>query len=248
MHLVTIAGPPSVGKTAVILKTARALIAAGQREGRQPRVGVVKFDSLSTMDDALYQAAGLPVAVGLAGNVCPDHFFVSNIEDCLDWGQRSHFDWLIVESAGLCNRCSPHLQGVLAICVVDALSGIHTPRKIGPMLRLADVVVITKGDIVSQAEREVFAFNVRQANTRAAVLLFNGMSGQGAHELIYFLQHAQDIASLEGQRLRFSMPSAVCPYCIGETCIGHDHQRGNVRKMEMPPAVGGLMTSPDLSN
>jgi hypothetical protein len=27
------------------------------------------------------------------------------------------------------------------------------------------------------------------------------------------------------------MPSAVCPYCIGETVIGCDHQRGNVRKM-----------------
>lgn len=70
---------------------------------------------------------------------------------------------LIAESVGLCNRCSPHIEGALAVCVVDTLSGVQTPRKIGPMLKLADVVVITKGDIVSQAEREVFAFNVRLA-------------------------------------------------------------------------------------
>ncbi len=51
-------------------------------------------------------------------------------------GRQVGADLLIAESAGLCNRCSPHIQGVLAICVVDNLSGIHTPRKIGPMLKL----------------------------------------------------------------------------------------------------------------
>ena len=66
-------------------------------------------------------------------------------------------DLLITESAGLCNRCSPYLKDIKAVCVIDNLSGINTPKKIGPMLKLADVVVITKGDIVSQAEREVFA-------------------------------------------------------------------------------------------
>lgn len=28
------------------------------------------------------------------------------------------------------------------------------------------------------------------------------------------------------------MPSAVCPYCVGETAIGETHQRGNVKKMQ----------------
>ena len=117
------------------------------------------------------------------------------------------------------------------MCVVDLLSGIHTPRKIGPMLKLADIVVITKGDIVSQAEREVFAFNVRLANPRATVIFFNGITGQGAAELGFHLARAPAISTLEGRRLRFPMPSAVCPYCVGETVIGRDHQRGNVRKM-----------------
>jgi len=34
-----------------------------------------------------------------------------------------------------------------AVCVIDNLAGINTPRKLGPMLRLADVVAVTKGDI-----------------------------------------------------------------------------------------------------
>ena len=225
MRVITVAGPPSVGKTSVILKTAELL------NRPDMRVGIVKFDSLSTHDDKLYQRAGLPVTVGLAGNVCPDHFFVSNIDDCLGWGREQALDMLIAESAGLCNRCSPHVQGTLAVCVVDALSGVHTPKKIGPMLKLSDIVVITKGDIVSQAEREVFAFNVRLANPRATILFFNGITGQGAGELAHRLQDAPRVKRLEGRRLRFPMPSAVCPYCIGETAIGQDYQRGNVRKM-----------------
>ncbi|MFG1391622.1 GTP-binding protein [Xanthobacter agilis] len=225
MRVITVAGPPSVGKTAVVVKTAAHLAAAGLR------VGVVKFDSLSTQDKATYARAGLDVSVGLAGNVCPDHFFVSNIDDCLTWARARGHDTLVAESAGLCNRCAPHIKGALAICVVDTLSGIHTPRKIGPMLKLADVVVITKGDIVSQAEREVFAFNVRKANRRAVVVAFNGITGQGAGELAFHMAQAAGFETLEGQHLRYPMPSAVCPYCVGETTIGEDHQRGNVRKM-----------------
>ena len=225
MRLVTVAGPPSVGKTSLFLKVAARL----RDDGAQ--VGVAKFDALSTTDDAAYAALGLPVRVGLSGGLCPDHYFVSNIDDCVAWGHRSGFDVLIVETAGLCNRCSPHIKGVLAICVVDNLAGIHTPRKIGPMLRLADVVAITKGDIVSQAEREVFAYNVRLANPRAPVVWCNGITGQGAMDLAFRINAAPRISTLENHHLRFSMPSAVCTYRVGETAIGETYQRGNVRKM-----------------
>jgi len=225
MRVVTVAGPPSVGKTSVIVKAATVLRLSGLK------IGVVKFDSLATSDDEIYVRAGLPVVVGLAGGVCPDHFFVSNIDDCLGWGRDEGLDLLIAESAGLCNRCSPHIQGALGVCVVDNLSGVNTPRKIGPMLKLADVAVVTKGDIVSQAEREVFAHRVRLANPLAAVIQLNGITGQGAAELAHHLSRAPNVDALEGRRLRFPMPSAVCPYCVGETTIGRDHQRGNVRKM-----------------
>jgi Ni2+-binding GTPase involved in maturation of urease and hydrogenase len=232
MQLITVAGSPSVGKTSVILRACEPL----QREGM--RVGVAKFDSLSTSDDGLYRERGIPVAVGLAGSLCPDHYFVSNVEDCLAWGRRQGLDLLISESAGLCNRCSPHIDGVFAVCVVDALAGVHTPKKIGPMLRLADLVVITKGDIVSQAEREVFAYHVRLANPGAMALFCNGITGQGAIDVAARLRAAPSVPLLEGQRLRFPMPAAVCPYCVGETAIGETHQRGNVKKMRFADLAG----------
>lgn len=225
MQLITVAGSPSVGKTSVILRACELLQRAGLK------VGVAKFDALSTSDDQLYAQKGVPVTVGLAGALCPDHYFVSNVEDCQVWGQRQGFDLLFTESAGLCNRCSPHVTGVYAICVVDALAGVHTPKKIGPMLRLADLVVITKGDIVSQVEREVFAYHVRLANPGARSLFCNGITGQGVADLVAQLRQAPATHALEGQRLRFPMPAAVCPYCVGETAIGVTHQRGNVKKM-----------------
>jgi Ni2+-binding GTPase involved in maturation of urease and hydrogenase len=142
------------------------------------------------------------------------------------------FDYLITESAGLCNRCSPHISGVLSVCVIDNLAGVHTPRKIGPMLKLADIIVVTKGDIVSQAEREIFRYNILQANAKATVIFVNGITGQGAFLLKKYLEEAPDITSLKGVRLRFTTPAAVCSYCTGETRIGTMYQMGMQKRME----------------
>jgi Ni2+-binding GTPase involved in maturation of urease and hydrogenase len=172
------------------------------------------------------------VKVGLSGNLCPDHFYMTNIEDCVIWGQQEKLDILIIESAGLCNRCSPHVRDVLSICGVDCLSGAFTPKTIGPMLKLADIVFITKGDIVSQAEREVFIFEVKQSNPRASIFFINGITGQGAYDLSVAVKEAPEFSSLKNKKLRFSMPAAVCSYCTGEIRICQEYQVGNIKKMK----------------
>ncbi len=228
MNLTIFSGPPSSGKTSVILKA----IASFQQ--RNIAVGVVKFDCLYTDDDALYEKAGVPVKKGLSGALCPDHFFASNIEDVVRWGKEKKLDLLITESAGLCNRCSPYIADIKGVCVIDNLSGINTPKKIGPMLKAADLVVITKGDIVSQAEREVFASRVGSVNPKANILHVNGLTGQGAYELSTLIyEENQDITSVQGMKLRFPMPAAMCSYCLGETRIGESYQLGNVKKIEL---------------
>lgn len=228
MNLVTVSGPPSSGKTSVILKTIEAI------KMRALSVGVVKFDCLYTDDDILYEKAGVPVMKGLSGSLCPDHYFASNIEEVVKWGRKKELKLLVTESAGLCNRCSPYIKGVKSICVIDNLSGINTPKKIGPMLKTADIVVITKGDIVSQAEREVFASRVHSVNPQAVIMSVNGLTGQGAYELSTLLyDEEENIVSVKGMELKFPMPSALCSYCLGETRIGEEFQMGNVRKMKM---------------
>ena len=58
-------------------------------------------------------------------------FFISNIEEAVAWGKSQNLDYLITESAGLCNRCSPYIQDVLAIGVIDCLSGLIHREKLG---------------------------------------------------------------------------------------------------------------------
>lgn len=226
MIMLSVCGPPSCGKTTVILRLAEIW------NKQSLKTGMVKFDCLSTDDDKLCRNAGLQAKKALSGPLCPDHYYVSHVQDIFDWGLDLELDVLMTESAGLCNRCSPHLRGIYAVCVIDNLSGIGTPRKIGPMLRSADMVIVTKSDIVSQAERQVFAGRVAAVNPSAQILQVNGLTGQGAYECARLIRRqAQVVSSLADQKLRFPMPSALCSYCLGELRVGNDYQIGNIRKL-----------------
>ncbi|MDR3192057.1 MAG: hypothetical protein LBT87_03210 [Treponema sp.] len=222
MRLVTACGPAASGKTSVLLHTLAALKSSGFS------VGVVKFDCLATSDDEAYRRRGIPVQVGLAGGLCPDHYFGANITECIEWGRERGLDFLFSESAGLCNRCSPHIRGQYALCVIDNLMGADAPKKIGPMLKTANTVLITKGDIVSQAEREVYAFQVRMVNPRCEILPVNGITGQGCDALARLLQEKAEPLG-DDTELRFPMPAALCSYCLGETRLEKELRFGNHR-------------------
>ena len=101
------------------------------------------------------------------------------------------------------------------------------------MLKMADVAVVTKSDMVSQAEREVFRFKIQQVNPRCRVLFINGITGQGADRLADIIKEANTVDSLEDVKLRFSMPAALCSYCLGETRVGEDFQIGLTRKIKL---------------
>ena len=225
--LITVSGPPSSGKTSVIIKMIESL------PQLKEQCGVIKFDCLSALDEEQYAKNGIIAQTGLAGNLCPDHYFVSNIESCFVWARDKGFEVLVTESAGLCNRCAPHLKEVLAVCVLDNLSGINTPLKTGPMVKMADVVVVTKSDLVSQAEREVFRFKIQQVNSKCKVLFVNGITGQGADRLAKLVVNAKAFETTENLKLRFSMPAALCSYCLGETRVGEDFQIGLNRKIKL---------------
>ena len=227
MKLVTFAGPPATGKTTVMTRIVKELENFGNR------IGACKFDCLQTEDDKLYAASGIPSIKGLSAELCPDHYYITNIQLVYDWGQKEGFDFLITESAGLCNRCSPYIKNVLSVCVIDQLSGIHAPRKIGPLLKLADIVLITKGDIVSQAEREVFLRRVEISNPRARIFHVNGLTGQGISEVANSIRELAQERNIDNETLRFPMPMALCSYCLGETTIGKEYQIGNVKHIKL---------------
>jgi Ni2+-binding GTPase involved in maturation of urease and hydrogenase len=226
VKFITFGGPPSSGKTAVIIHTIEHL----KREGRKIAVG--KIDSIETDDGTAYKKLGIPVVVGLSEDLCPDHFYVSNLEEILKWAESAGAEITLVETAGLCHRCAPAIIDCLSVAVIDNLSGIDTPRKIGPVLATADVVVITKGDIVSQAEREVFRHKVSLVNPQAEILEINGLTGTGTVRLKQILSDATEVDTLVDKDLRTAMPACICSYCTGETRIGNAYQLGHVIKIE----------------
>ena len=104
-----------------------------------------------TEDDARFKRLQVPVAVGLAKDMCPDHYAIYNFDEMLEWAAAQQADILLNETAGLCLRCAPYPDRALAICVIDVTTGPNSPLKVGPLLTTADAAVMTKGDLVSQA-------------------------------------------------------------------------------------------------
>lgn len=152
-----------MGKTSAL----KALLPLLEEGGTAPCV--CKIDCLKTGDGALFQRMGLPCVTGLSGDICPDHFLVSNLPELWDWADRLKRDTLVIETAGLCHRCSPATQHMTAGCVLDCTASCRASGQLGPMLTQADFVVLTKIDMVSQAELEIISWQIRQINPGAAL-------------------------------------------------------------------------------
>lgn len=221
--MLTFAGSHACGKTSVIIRTAQLLSAFGIK------VGVMKLDCISSDDDNIYNNHGILCKKYISGNVCPDHYFAGVIEEVFEWGEDESLDVLITESAGLCGRCAPHIKDIGAVCIIDCLAGISAPSKAGPMLRYADFIAVTKGDLVSPAEREIFLHSIRQTNPRAVCAFINGLTGQGASRLAEFISGSGEIETVTGKYLRFTMPSATCTYCSGQRFIGKASIAGRIK-------------------
>ena len=131
-HIYLFSGASAVGKTSAL----KALLPLLEEGGTAPCV--CKIDCLKTGDGALFQRMGLPCVTGLSGDICPDHFLVSNLPELWDWADRLKRDTLVIETAGLCHRCSPATQHMTAGCVLDCTASCRASGQLGPMLTQAD--------------------------------------------------------------------------------------------------------------
>jgi Ni2+-binding GTPase involved in maturation of urease and hydrogenase len=226
MKFAIFSGTPGCGKSSVILHVCKHLISM------EHKPVVVKVDCIATDDDKFYQANDIPSIKGLAKDMCPDHFSTYNMEDMFSWAWEQKASTLLVETAGYCLRCSPYIRDCLGIFVADITQGISMPLKVGPMLSLADMVVTIKGDVVSQAEREVFARRVGQVNPRAIALEVNGLTGYGCREVAEAIFNSPEITDLPQRSLRERAPFAVCTLCTGEVRVAKKHHRGLLRAID----------------
>jgi Ni2+-binding GTPase involved in maturation of urease and hydrogenase len=225
MKVVICAGPPTSGKTTVLKQIVKRLLAKGLRPV------FLKIDVQFAEEDALFQKEfGIPSRKVYSGELCPDHCNVMVLGDAVEWAQEQSADFLLVETAGLCLRCSPYIEGALGIIVLEATSGMNLPRKIGPMLTLADVAVVTKIDLVSQAEREVFRFRVLESARHLTVAEADALHGIGIDPVMKKILASRDVEF--PLYLRGNPPVGTCTICVGKKEIGWKEHFGVVRTLE----------------
>jgi len=225
MKLIIFAGPPTCGKTTVIRQVIKRMLA------KNLKPAYVKIDVLFADEDEMIQKEfRIPARKIYSGELCPDHCNVVVLDEVVEWAEKVGSEYLFVETAGLCLRCSPYVENSLGIVVLEATSGMNLPRKIGPMLTLADISVITKIDLISQAEREVFRYRVLESAKNIQVVESNALYGIGIDPIVRQIIKTKD--NEFPMFLRGNPPVGTCTICVGKKEIGAKHHFGVLRTME----------------
>ena len=200
MKLAIAAGPATTGKTSVLRHAIRKLIEHGER------VAFLKIDvQYADEDELLAKEFGIPTRKLYSGELCPDHCSVMVLGDAMEWADKQDCNILLVETAGLCLRCAPYVDGGLGICVLEATRGMSLPLKVGPILSLADVCVVPKGDA-------------------------NALYGIGIDPLVASILATPEAG--DHMMLRGSPPVGTCTICVGKRDVGWQSHFGVVRALD----------------
>jgi hydrogenase nickel incorporation protein HypB len=136
---INVMGSPGAGKTALLEATARA---RGAR-----KVGALAGDLATDRDAARLEKAGIPALSITTGSAC--HLDAEMVHRALhDW-PWSDFEYLFIENVG--NLVCPAIYDLGQAASVVALSvteGEDKPLKYPVMFRTADLVVLTKTDLL----------------------------------------------------------------------------------------------------
>jgi Ni2+-binding GTPase involved in maturation of urease and hydrogenase len=232
MKLLVCGGPATTGKTSVLRHLLRRL------QQNEIKAAFLKIDvQFADEDEVFSREFKIPTRKMYSGELCPDHCNVMVLGDALLWAHRSGGDVLLVETAGLCLRCAPYVDGGLAVVVVEATSGVNLPLKVGPMLSLADVAVVTKVDRISQAEREVFRARIQEVAPSVRIREADALHGIGIDPLLADLRATVELPIGQSGRppallLRGNPPMGTCTICVGKREIGWQSHFGVVRTLE----------------
>lgn len=225
MKLAICAGPATTGKTAVLRHITKMLLNVGHKPA------YLKIDVQFAEEDKHFaRDFGIPTKKVYSGELCPDHCSVMVLGDAIAWAHKTSSTVLLVETAGLCLRCAPYVDKGLGMIVIEATSGINLPLKVGPMLSLADIAVVTKIDRVSQAEREVFRARIQEVAPNVKIRECNALYGIGIDPLVDEVLAYQD-ADMP-MELRGNPPVGTCTICVGKKDIGWQAHFGVVRSLE----------------
>ena len=93
-----------------------------------------------------------------------------------------------------------------------------------------EVVAVTKIDLVSQAEREVFRARIKDAAPAVRIREVNALYGIGIDPIVAHVLQTPDVT--DQLMLRGNPPVGTCTICVGKKEIGWQSHFGVVRALE----------------
>lgn len=179
---INLMGSPGAGKTALLEATARAL------HGRL-RIAAVSADLATDLDAERLARAGIPSRSITTGTAC--HLDARLVHESLHHLELDDVDILFLENVG--NLVCPSLWDLGQAANVVALSvteGEDKPIKYPPMFARADLVVITKIDLLPHVPVSLGRLeeNVARVMPSAATMPVSALSGAGIERWIGWLE------------------------------------------------------------
>lgn len=225
MKLLLAGGPPSTGKTTVIQRII-------EKRKDKYKIAYLKMDVVTAHEENLMREKyGIDARTVYAGDLCPDHAEVMVITDAIKWAEEIQADLLIVESAGLCLRCSPYLNQGVGVVVLSMLSGLHSVDKMKQLICFADVALLTMNDLVCQAEREVYIKKIKNSFEKLKVIETNALQGIAIEYLCNLIDDSAEI-DIETLELKGNPPLGTCSICMGSKKVGWKNHYGVVRQLD----------------
>ncbi len=188
---VNLMGSPGAGKTALLEATAAGL-------GGQLTIGAVSGDLATERDAARLRQAGIESAAITTGTAC--HLDASMVHRALHDLAWQGSDLFFIENVG--NLVCPAIYDLGQHANVVALSvteGVDKPLKYPVMFRAADLVVITKSDLLPHlpgVEIEEIVRNLGRVNPEPQVLVTSATSGEGIDSWTSWLRGRCEAAQL----------------------------------------------------
>ncbi|HYB90414.1 MAG TPA: hydrogenase nickel incorporation protein HypB [Candidatus Binataceae bacterium] len=180
---INLMGSPGSGKTALIEATARAA------SNRDLRISALSGDLATDRDGERLRAAGIPAATITTGSACHlDAAMVHHGLHDLAWRDR---DLLFIENVG--NLVCPAVYDLGQAANVVALSvteGEDKPLKYPVMFRKADLVVLTKADLLPHLPEvcvESLEDALGQVMPKPRMIVVSTRTGQGMQEWMSWL-------------------------------------------------------------
>ena len=191
---VNLMGSPGAGKTAVLEATARSLA------GRS-RLGAIAGDLETERDADRLRAVGVPAAAITTGSAC--HLDAEMVHKALHHFPWRELDYLFVENVGkLVCPAVYDLGQAVNVVALSVTEGEDKPLKYPVMFRKADLVLLTKVDLLPHLDVRVEA--VEEALIRVMpqprLIQVSARTGQGVPEWLAWLE------ALRTARARAAVP------------------------------------------